>query len=93
MLDQLRSKSPITFASLTTAALLASGCLATRGYVDTQVIESDSRTEERVEGIETQVEETQDTLEEHDKRLDEMSETSREALGRAIEAGKLARES
>ena len=90
MLCRSGTHSPITLASLTAVALLASGCLATRGYVDTQVTESDTRTVERVEGVETQIEENQETLEQHDKRLDEMSDTSREALGRAIEAGKLA---
>ena len=70
---------------------------ATRGYVDTHVSESEARTQERVEGVEGQVEENQtrieeqgETLEVHEKRLDEMSDTSREALARAISAGKLA---
>jgi len=82
---------------VTTAALLAGGCLATRGYVESQVIESEVRTEERVEGLETQVEENQteiaeqaEQIEENVKRLDEMSDTAREALGRAIAAGELA---
>jgi outer membrane protein OmpA-like peptidoglycan-associated protein len=90
MLQQTHHESPIRFAGLTAAALLATGCLATRGYVDSQISEADAKTVERVEGVETQVEKNQETLEEHDKRLEEMSETSREALGRAIEAGKLA---
>ena len=85
-----RIPSLITLACLTAVSLVTSGCLATRGYVDTQVTESDTRTVERVEGIETQVEVNQERLEEHNKRLDEMSDTSREALGRAIEAGMLA---
>lgn len=84
-------------ALVATAALLSGGCLATRGYVETQVTESEVRTEERVEGIESQVEENQteiaeqgEQIEETAKRLDEMSDTAREALGRAIAAGKLA---
>lgn len=78
-------------------ALFSSGCLATRGYVGTQVTETETRIEERVEGVETQVEENQteiaeqgERLEVQEKRLDEMSDTAREALGRAISAGKLA---
>ena len=85
-----RIPSLITLACLIAVSLVTSGCLATRGYVATQVTESDTRTVERVEGIETQVEVNQERLEEHNKRLDEMSDTSREALGRAIEAGMLA---
>lgn len=82
---------------LLVVAVLSTGCLATRGYVDTNVEESETRTEERVEGVETQVEENQtriaehdETLDVHEKRLDEMTDTSREALARAIAAGKLA---
>lgn len=92
-----RVHSSLVLASLAALALLSSGCLATRGYVDTSVTDSEVRTEERVEGLETQVEENQTLIEEQglvlaeqDKRLDEMSDTSREALARAIAAGKLA---
>lgn len=87
----------LRFPSLLAIVLLTGGCLATRGYVGTQVTESEIRTEERVEGIEAQVEESQtriedqgEKLEQHEKQLDEMSDTSREALARAIAAGKLA---
>ena len=91
------SHQSLRLQSLLAVALLTGGCLATRGYVGTQVGESETRTEERVEGVETQVEENQthiedqgEKLEQHEKRLDEMSDTSREALARAIAAGKLA---
>jgi peptidoglycan-associated lipoprotein len=84
-------------ASVVMASLLCGGCLATRGYVGTQVTETETRVEERVEGVETQVEENQteiavqgERLEVQEKRLDEMSDTAREALGRAIAAGVLA---
>jgi outer membrane protein OmpA-like peptidoglycan-associated protein len=80
--------------ALIVAALVTGGCtLATKKYVD----QSEARTEERVNDLATQVEESQtlieeqgETLEVHEKRLDEMSDTSREALARAITAGKLA---
>mgnify|MGYP002624071093 FL=1 len=92
-----RRPSPYALGAIALAALLPVGCLATRGYVDTSVEESETRTEERVTDIETQVEENQtrleeqgETLEVHQKRLDEMSDTSREALARAIAAGQLA---
>lgn len=87
----------VSLAVVATAALLAGGCLATRGYVESQVSESEVRTEERVEGLETQVEENQtqiaaqgEQIDEAVKRIDEMSDTAREALGRAIAAGKVA---
>lgn len=92
-----RIRSLQALAAITAVTTLAGGCLATRGYVDTHVTESETRTEERVEGVESQVEENQTRIEEqgealevHEKRLDEMSDTSREALARAISAGKLA---
>lgn len=82
------------FAAL---GLATTGCLATRGYVDDQVTESEVKTEDRVGEIETQVESNQsaiaeqgERIEEQERRLDEMSDTSREALARAIAAGKLA---
>lgn len=83
--------------ALLVVALASTGCLATRGYVETQVTESETKTEERVEGIEAQVEENQtaiaqqgEQIEQQERRLDELSDTSREALARAIAAGKLA---
>ena len=90
-------KSGLKTLAVVASALLAGGCLATRGYVESQVTETETRIEERVEGVETQVEENQtaiaeqgERLEVQEKRLDEMSDTAREALGRAIAAGKLA---
>lgn len=80
-----------------TIGLLGTGCLATRGYVEEQVTESEVKTEERVEEIESQVETNQtaiaeqgEQIERQERRIDEMSDTSREALARAISAGKLA---
>lgn len=86
-----------TLTLVASSALLMTGCLATRGYVGTQITETETRVEERVEGVEAQVEENQtqiaeqgERLEVQEKRLEEMSDTAREALGRAIAAGKLA---
>lgn len=97
ILDTTPARRPTVPLVAVAVAVLASGCLATRSYVDTQVTESETKTEERVDGIETQVEENQtaiaeqgERIEHQERRIDEMSDTSREALARAIAAGKLA---
>jgi outer membrane protein OmpA-like peptidoglycan-associated protein len=71
------------------AALIASGC-ATKKYVNTQVDETRGILDERVAGVETQIEDAQVRLDTHDTEIDEMSQTAREALERAIAAGQLA---
>ena len=65
--------------------LVASGC-ATKKYVGEEV----AQVNERVSGVESQVEETQVRLREHDERITANSRTAQEALDRAMEAGKLA---
>ncbi len=81
------------------AALLATGC-ATKGYVRTEV----ASTNERISEVQDQVETNQDQLAVHDQEFEDQSrqieevsvaatgasQTAREALGRAIDAGKLA---
>jgi len=73
-------------------ALVASGC-ATKKYVDTEV----GGAIHRIDGVQTQVEENQTALKEHDSRIAknqgaalEASRTAKEALDRAVAAGKLA---
>ena len=66
-------------------ALVATGC-ATKKYVGEEV----GRVNERVGGVESQVEETQVRLKEHDERISATSRTAQEALDRAMAAGKLA---
>ncbi len=70
-------------------ALIASGC-ATKKYVNARVDETRGVIDERVAGVETQVEDAQVRLDQHDTEIDEMSQTAREALERAIAAGALA---
>jgi peptidoglycan-associated lipoprotein len=65
--------------------LVASGC-ATKKYVGEEI----STVNERVSGVESQVEETQVRLREHDERIASTSRTAQEALDRAVAAGKLA---
>ncbi|MGH9464275.1 MAG: OmpA family protein [Thermoanaerobaculia bacterium] len=85
MQPKLNSWSALALA----AALIASGC-ATKKYVNTQVDETRGVLDERVGGVETQVEDAQVRLDTHDTQIEEMSKTAREALERAIAAGQLA---
>ena len=79
-----------TFACMTTvAALLAAGC-ASKGYVREEVEASETRTAEQIEAVEGQVEANQTRLAEQQAQLDSLSQTSREAMERALAAGKLA---
>ena len=75
-------------------ALLASGCVASRKFVRTEVGASEERNRERIEAAESQIEHTQTELAEHEAasevQMGELSATAREALERAIAAGKLA---
>lgn len=78
------------------AALTMSGC-ATKGYVNETVGSSEAKVGERVGGVETQVEEAQMKLRQHDQKLTEhdtqiqaSSKTAQEALERAVAAGKVA---
>ena len=70
-------------------SLLAAGC-ASKQYVRGELIDLEDRTAVRLDDVETQVEANQTRLGEHQQQLDELSKTSREALERAIAAGKLA---
>ena len=65
--------------------LASTGC-ATKKYVGEQV----TQVEDRVSGVETQVEATQVRLQDQDVRLTATSQTAQDALDRAIAAGKLA---
>ena len=72
------------------------GC-ATRGYVRTELETAEEKNSERIELIKGQIEDTQlqvdehgNQLDEHGNRLDELSASTRDALDRAIAAGKLA---
>ena len=75
------------------ACLALAGC-ATKKYVRTEVTASEERAAERAEAIESQLEETQSRIageqEAQDEAIGEASKTAREALERAVAAGKLA---
>jgi outer membrane protein OmpA-like peptidoglycan-associated protein len=82
-------------SGLLLAALLP-GC-ATKKYTRAQVATSEERLGERLDGVDTTIEENQDLIMDQGRRLDEQeamltetSKTAQEALDRAIAAGKLA---
>ncbi len=69
--------------------LLATSC-ASKRYVHEELIGLEDRTAVRLDEVETQVEANQTRLGEHAEQLAELSKTTREALERAVAAGKLA---
>ncbi len=78
-----------TLALTIVAALVLTGC-ATKKYVRTEVGVTEQRTAEQMDSMQSQLEETQSRISDHDLELDELSKTTQEALDRAIAAGKLA---
>lgn len=86
----------IPLTALLAIVVLLPGC-ATKKYTRTQVSDSEARLAERLDGVDTTIEENQDLILGQGQRLDEqeaelgqLSKTAREALDRAIAAGKLA---
>jgi len=75
--------------TLVAVALVATGC-ATKQYVRTEVENSEAASGERMDGIETQVEDNQTAIRENEERLDAASATARDAFDRATAAGLLA---
>jgi outer membrane protein OmpA-like peptidoglycan-associated protein len=75
---------------LTAGATLAMAGCASKGFVREEVEASEARTGEQIEAVEGQVEANQTRLAEQQAQLDSLSQTSREALERAMAAGKLA---
>lgn len=75
--------------TLVLAALVATGC-ATKKYVTTEVAGLEAANSQRMDGVETQVEQNQSRLDQQEDDMGEISQTAQEALERAIAAGKLA---
>ena len=83
-----RNRTAVLSAALA-FGVLAAGC-ATKSYVREQVGASEGKVGERVGGVETEIEQAQMQLKEHDGRITNASKTAQEALERAKAAGKLA---
>lgn len=76
--------------TLTAGALMVGGC-ATNKSVDQRIAELETRTEQKFEGVEGQIEDLQQTQREQGQQLEELSREAKQALERAEEAGILAR--
>lgn len=76
--------------SLTAGALLASGC-ATNKSVDERIAQLESRTDQKFESVEGQIEDLQETQREQAEKLEAISAEAQQALDRAEEAGILAK--
>jgi peptidoglycan-associated lipoprotein len=63
---------------------------ATKKYVGEEVSKSGAKNEKHISDVETQVEQTQSQVRQHDKRIQELDKSTKDALSRAQEAGKLA---
>ena len=63
---------------------------ASKTYVTEEVAKSSSVTEKRINDVESQVEATQTRVKQHDSKLSELDNATRQALERAQQAGKLA---
>jgi outer membrane protein OmpA-like peptidoglycan-associated protein len=73
-------------ALVTLGLALGTGCVATKKFVGGEV----TRVNDRVSGVESQVEAAQVRLNDHDKKINTNSRTAQEALDRAVAANKLA---
>lgn len=73
------------------AAMLAlvPGC-ATKKYVSGEVQKSSTAAEKHISDVESQVEQTQTAVSNHEQRIQELDKSTKDALDRASEAGKLA---
>jgi outer membrane protein OmpA-like peptidoglycan-associated protein len=65
------------------------GC-ASKQYVSGEVEKSSAKSEKHISDVESQVEQTQTKVNEHEQRLQQLDRTTKDAIARASEAGKLA---
>jgi peptidoglycan-associated lipoprotein len=72
------------------AGLIVTGC-ATSSSVDKKIAEAQARTDEKLEGVSTQVEDLQEKQRATDVKLEAIGQSANEALQRAQEAGVLAK--
>src|SRR5437867_12850485 len=63
---------------------------ASKPYVTEEVAKSSAASEKRINDVESQVEATQTRVKQHDVKLTELDNATRQALERAQQAGKLA---
>ncbi|MFN2387348.1 MAG: OmpA family protein [Thermoanaerobaculia bacterium] len=75
--------------ALLLGAFTVTGC-ASKKYVTEEVSKSSATAEQRIGEVQSQVEAAQTRIREHDSKLAELDSTTRDALERAMAAGKLA---
>lgn len=63
---------------------------ASKQYVSGEVEKSSAKTEKHIGDVESQVEQTQSRVNEHEQRLAQLDKSTKDAIARANEAGKLA---
>ncbi len=90
-------KKPVETAACAALLLVATSGCVTQKKMETYVGDQVAAVDSRVDGVESQVEANQtrldeqgETLKEQGEELDKLSDTSRQALERAVAAGKLA---
>ncbi len=71
------------------ALALVPGC-ATKKYVSGEVQKSSTAAEKHISEVESQIEQTQTAVSNHEQRIQELDKSTKDALDRASEAGKLA---
>jgi peptidoglycan-associated lipoprotein len=71
------------------ALALVPGC-ATKKYVSGEVQKSSAASEKHISDVESQVEQTQTTVSNHEQKIQELDKSTKDALNRANDAGKLA---
>jgi peptidoglycan-associated lipoprotein len=89
-------KVPVTLLAAAVGLSLVS--CATTTDIDKKIAESQSKTDKKIESVETQVEQLQEgqkaqgaTLDEHGKQIEQLGQSAKDALARAQEAGVLAK--
>jgi len=75
----------LAFAGL----VILPGC-ASKQYVSGEVEKSSAKSEKHISDVESQVEQTQSKVNEHEQRLNTLDKSTKDAIARANEAGKLA---
>ena len=78
-----------TGGALLLGAFTVTAC-ASKKYVTEEVSKSSATAEQRIGEVQSQVEAAQSRIREHDSKLAELDSTTRDALERAMAAGKLA---
>jgi len=89
MVKGRRVNSLFTVGALLLGSFGLTAC-ASKKYVGEEVAKSSAASEKRINDVESQVEATQTKVKQHDTKLAELDNATREALERAQQAGKLA---